>query len=101
MKFTMTAEWSANATPNLGLAGLGLILSAIATPAALIVWIAPEERAFGAGIKWRYVHMALTWTGMTGVVVAGMLGVLAATGYGRRFGRKRRVHFLFFGRAAT
>lgn len=55
---------------------LGLI--AIILLASLLLWIAPEERALGSGIQSVYVHVALTWTGMTGIVVAGLVGLVAA-----------------------
>lgn len=64
--------------------GLSVILLAVAALAALIVWAAPEERTLGAGIKWVYVHVALTWTGMTGLIVAGVLGALVVLGRDRK-----------------
>lgn len=70
---------------------LSLTLLTIAALAGLIVWVAPEERTLGAAIKWVYVHVALTWTGMTGIVAAGVLGALTAAGRERRFGWARAV----------
>jgi hypothetical protein len=70
------------------LRGLSVILLAVATLAALIVWVAPEERTLGAGIKWVCVHVALTWTGMTGLIVAGVLGALVV------LGRERWLHWV-------
>jgi hypothetical protein len=69
------------------LRGLSVILLAVAALAALIVWVAPEERTLGAGTKWVYVHVALTWTGMTGLIVAGVLGALVV------LGRERWLHW--------
>ncbi len=54
-------------------ASLGLLFLA----AALILWISPEERSLGTGIKSVYAHVALTWTGMTGLLAAGLLGLIA------------------------
>lgn len=65
---------------------LSLTLLTIAALAGLIVWVAPEERTLGAGIRWVYVHVALTWTGMTGIIAAGVLGALAVLGRERWFG---------------
>jgi len=45
---------------------------------ALILWISPEEQELGSGIRSIYVHVALTWTGMTGIVIAGLVGLLSA-----------------------
>jgi hypothetical protein len=55
---------------------IGIII--IILLAALLLMSAPEERDLGSGIKSVYVHVALTWTGMTGIVVAGLVGLVAA-----------------------
>lgn len=44
--------------------------------ASVLLWIAPEEQTLGQGIKSVYVHVALIWTGMAGIAVTGLLGVL-------------------------
>ena len=59
------------------------ILAAVAA----IVWLAPEEKTLGPGIKSVYVHVALTWTGMTGLTIAGLLGIGAAITNGGRLSR--------------
>jgi hypothetical protein len=60
---------------------LWLILGGLALAAVVVVWLAPAEQTLGGGIRWVYVHVALTWTGMTALVVAGLLGAaLAWTG---------------------
>lgn len=51
-----------------------LVPAAIVVAAVLLVIFGPEERALGAGIKIVYVHVALTWAGMTGLGVAAALG---------------------------
>lgn len=43
--------------------------------AALLVWLGPDEKTLGSGIKAVYVHVSLTWAGLIGYVVAGLLGV--------------------------
>ena len=49
--------------------------------AAFLLVLAPQESTLGQGIKSVYMHVALTWTGMAGFVVAGLLGLaLLATG---------------------
>ncbi len=50
----------------------GLVL--IGAAAALWVWQAPAELTLGNGIKIVYLHVAATWTGMTGLLVSGVLG---------------------------
>ncbi len=50
--------------------------------AALLLWISPVEHSLGSGIKSVYVHVALTWTGMTVLILAGILGmVVGFTGH--------------------
>lgn len=48
---------------------LGLFLLA-----SLIVWLAPPEKTMGYGIRPVYVHVALIWTGMLGLLAVGGLG---------------------------
>jgi hypothetical protein len=43
-----------------------------------VLYFAPEEKTMGAGIKSVYVHVALIWTGMLGMVIAGVLGIVLA-----------------------
>ena len=43
--------------------------------AALLLWLAPAEQTLGSGITSVYVHVALTWTGMTGLIIAAVLGL--------------------------
>ncbi|MCA9939913.1 MAG: hypothetical protein KC418_14830 [Anaerolineales bacterium] len=42
----------------------------------LVIWLAPVDRTLGEGIKIVYVHVALTWTGMLQLVIAGILGLI-------------------------
>jgi len=51
------------------------ILGGIILLAGLLLWFAPLERTLGAGIKVVYIHVALIWTGMTGLVLLGVLGL--------------------------
>jgi hypothetical protein len=55
-----------------------LVLGALAVVAAAVLWLAPAEQTLGTGISSVYVHVALTWTGMTGLATAAVLGLLAA-----------------------
>ncbi len=49
--------------------------------AIVLVLSAPEEQLLGRGIKVIYVHVALTWTGLLGMVIAALVGLSAlATG---------------------
>ena len=50
------------------------ILAGIVLLIALILIIAPLERTLGAGIKVVYIHVALIWTGMTGILINGFIG---------------------------
>lgn len=59
-------------------------LVACALVAALLVWLAPEERSLGAGIKVVYVHVALVWTGLTGLALTGLLGLALVISGDRR-----------------
>jgi len=55
-----------------------IFLAVVALAFAIGVWIAPNERSLGAGIKTVYVHVALTWTGMLGFAVSGLIGLVLA-----------------------
>jgi hypothetical protein len=55
---------------------LALAWAGLAALAGLIVWAAPEEKTLGGTIRWVYV--ALTWTGMLGIGLAGALGLALA-----------------------
>jgi hypothetical protein len=57
---------------------LWLVLCGIVVLAALLLWLAPAEQTLGSGITSVYVHVALTWAGMTGLIVAAVLGLAAA-----------------------
>lgn len=52
-----------------------ILLLCIVCLAALLVWLGPDEKTLGAGIKAVYVHVSLTWAGLAGFIVAGVLGV--------------------------
>lgn len=62
-----------------------ILLGGLLTMAAFLLMLAPEESTLGQGIKTVYVHVALTWTGMAGFVVAGLLGLLVLATGSRRF----------------
>ncbi len=44
----------------------------------LVLYLAPEEKTMGAGIKSVYVHVALIWTGLLGLFIAAALGFTLA-----------------------
>jgi len=54
------------------------VLGVILILALIIILFAPSEQTLGSGIKSVYVHVALTWTGMSGFFVAGAVGLVAA-----------------------
>ncbi len=51
-----------------------LFWTVITITALLIVWFAPDEQTLGQGIKSVYVHVALIWVGLAGLVIAGLMG---------------------------
>ncbi|MCZ7670119.1 MAG: hypothetical protein M5U34_24555 [Chloroflexi bacterium] len=59
-----------------------LILGGLLTTAVFFLYLVPQEATLGTGIRSVYVHVALTWTGMAGFVLAGLLG-LAVLASGR------------------
>jgi hypothetical protein len=63
-----------------------VILAAVLALAAALVGVAPEERTLGAGIKSVYVHVALTLAGVTGLILAGALGLFGL------FSSRGRLH---------
>lgn len=50
---------------------LGILLAQI-----IVLWISPEERTLGVGIKPVYLHVSFTWTGMLLLYLAGLLGFI-------------------------
>lgn len=74
---TMTMGIRSGAQRLVGTPGrLALAFGVWAVVTGVAIWLAPAERTLGDGIKWVYVHVALTWTGMTGLAAAAGLGVL-------------------------
>ncbi|MCB8987983.1 MAG: hypothetical protein H6661_09585 [Ardenticatenaceae bacterium] len=61
-----------------------IILGGLLTTAVFLLILAPEESTLGQGIKTVYVHVALTWTGMAGFVIAGLLGLAVLATASRR-----------------
>jgi hypothetical protein len=58
-----------------------LLLGGLITAVLFLLYLAPEEATLGTGIRTVYIHVALTWTGMAGFVLAGLLGlVILVTG---------------------
>ncbi|HEX9654458.1 MAG TPA: hypothetical protein VGA99_12170 [bacterium] len=53
-----------------------LILVAVIGAAVVLVWVSPQERSLGSGIKFVYVHVSLTWAGMAGFTAAGVMGAV-------------------------
>lgn len=54
------------------------VLGVILFLSLLLLWRAPNEQTLGTGIRSVYVHVAFTWTGMLGIIVAGVIGLLAS-----------------------
>lgn len=53
----------------------GLVVALTAVVAFALVGLAPTERTLGEGIRVVYLHVALIWTGMLGIVLAGVLAL--------------------------
>lgn len=41
----------------------------------VVLYISPEEKTMGPGIKSVYAHVALIWTGLLGMAIAALLGI--------------------------
>lgn len=52
-----------------------LVLGGLITAVIFLLYLAPAEATLGRGIRTVYIHVALTWTGMAGFVLAGLLGL--------------------------
>jgi hypothetical protein len=52
-----------------------LVLGGLITAVLFLLYLAPKEATLGTGIRTVYIHVALTWTGMAGFVLAGLLGL--------------------------
>ncbi|MCA9998552.1 MAG: hypothetical protein KDE56_22470 [Anaerolineales bacterium] len=53
-----------------------LVLGGLITAVFFLLYLAPEEATLKSGIRAVYIHVALTWTGMVGFVLAGVLGLV-------------------------
>lgn len=52
-----------------------LILGGLLLSVLFLLYLAPEEATLGTGIRTVYIHVSLTWTGMAGLALAGLLGL--------------------------
>ncbi len=81
------------------------VLSGLAALMALVLWLAPLEQTLGAGIRIVYIHVALIWTGMLQLVVAGILGLILliteSPGVRQWLTTISRVGFAFFAAAVV
>ncbi len=59
--------------------------------ATVLWWLSPPERTLGTGIRPVYVHVGLIWTGITGYVAAGLLGIQLLRTGGRTWRRWARA----------
>jgi ABC-type transport system involved in cytochrome c biogenesis permease subunit len=55
-----------------GRAALLGTLAACLIAAGVVVALSPVERTMGADVRYVYVHVALAWTGLTGLAAAGL-----------------------------
>ncbi len=55
-----------------------LPLALILLTQLIVLFVSPEERTLGAGIKPVYLHVSLTWAGMIFLVISGIFGLLVA-----------------------
>lgn len=56
-------------------AHLAAPIAIVAMAIALLI-VAPDEATIGSGIRIVYIHVALIWTGMLGLLISGGLGTL-------------------------
>lgn len=59
---------------------LGILLAQI-----IILWVSPEERTLGVGIKPVYLHVSFTWVGMLLLYFTGLIGVIVVVSGHDRF----------------
>jgi len=59
------------------------VLGGLLSLVAILLLLAPLERTLGEGIRSVYLHVALTWAGMLGILVSALLGFVTIVG-GRR-----------------
>ena len=52
-----------------------LALGGLVTAVLFLLYLAPEEATLGRGIRSVYIHVALTWTGLAGFALAGLVGL--------------------------
>lgn len=52
-----------------------LVLAGLLLVSAGVVWLSPAEATLGDAIKYVYVHVALTWAGMLGIFIGGLVGL--------------------------
>jgi hypothetical protein len=62
-----------------------LILACILLTQMIILWISPEERTLGVGIKPVYLHVSLTWTGMLLLFLSGLIGIAVVVSNSGKF----------------
>ncbi|MDX1616907.1 MAG: hypothetical protein R3300_21545 [Candidatus Promineifilaceae bacterium] len=70
---------------------LGILPAAAVILAAIVLLLAPEEQTLGEGIKIVYVHVAFIWTGMVGLIAAGLLGLFVSVSARRQVEAWNRV----------
>lgn len=57
-------------------AGLVRGFTFLAIAIALLLWLAPDEKTLGTGMRSVYLHVGLIWTGIAGFTASGLLGLL-------------------------
>ncbi|MCB8920572.1 MAG: hypothetical protein H6662_03220 [Ardenticatenaceae bacterium] len=89
------AQWRSPVNTNV-LAGGALVTIGIL--AVLLVWLGPDEKTLGSGIKAVYVHVSLTWAGLLGFVTAALIGLAQLITRGQSLnGWRRTVGWVAFG----
>ncbi|NIL99622.1 MAG: hypothetical protein GTN89_01265 [Acidobacteria bacterium] len=62
-----------------------MVLATVFVLVVVVVIVAPDERTLGSGIQSVYVHVGLTLAGMTGLILAGVLGLIGLFSSRNRF----------------
>ncbi len=53
------------------------VLGGLLSLAIVLLLLSPAEKTLGDGIRSVYLHVSLTWTGMVGIGVSGLVGIVA------------------------
>ena len=70
------------------------LLALIVILQIIVLWVSPEERTIGIGIKPVYLHVSLTWTGMILLLITALLGLIVLINGNERIAGWQRTFLL-------